>query len=163
MTPLTLDIQQPAPFDIVGPTVLVGGNVTAFEATLTYNLSEGHDEVAGFFTVPSLQIGQFQGQIDVPADVAFKGPRLDLRLADDTGNENGPAVIIPVLYGPLILTGYTGWRPHTVQSGDTLTKIARDTYGNDDFAPIVAANPQTITDPNRIFIDQVLRSPVADG
>ncbi|MDA8870391.1 LysM peptidoglycan-binding domain-containing protein [Rhizobiaceae bacterium] len=158
----TLDIQQPQPFDIVSDTVLVAGNAVAFEGTLTFNLSEGHDDVDGFFTVAGTQLQQFQGEIPVPADNAFKLPTLQLRLADDSGNEDGPSVIIPILYGPLILPGYTGYRPYTVKSGDTLARIAREIYGEPNFHPIVAANPQTITDPDRIFVGQELRIPVAD-
>lgn len=30
---VTLDIQQPQPFDLVGPAILIAGNATAFEGT----------------------------------------------------------------------------------------------------------------------------------
>ena len=42
--PPTLDIQQPQPFDLVGSTILIAGNATAFEGTLSIHVSEGHDE-----------------------------------------------------------------------------------------------------------------------
>ncbi|MGI9356397.1 MAG: LysM peptidoglycan-binding domain-containing protein [Rhizobiaceae bacterium] len=162
MTEPTLDIQQPQPFDIVGQDVLIAGNAAGFEATLSVSIADGHDEVKSFVTVGSFAVRQFQGTVTIPDDIAFKLSRLFLRIADDTGNENGPSVTIPILYGPLILDGYTGWQPYTVQPGDTLTKIAQEQYGNSNFAPIVAANQQIITDPNLIFVGQFLRIPRND-
>ncbi len=160
--PVTLDIQQPQPFDLVGSKILIAGNATAFEGTLSISVSEGHDEYSSFTTVGALGLRQFQGFIDIPNDNAFKLNRLFLTLADDTGNENGPSVVIPVLYGPRILPGYGGWQPYTVQPGDTLTGIAQSQYGNSDFQPIFQANQHIINDPNLIFPGQLLRIPRND-
>lgn len=161
MTP-TLEIQQPQPFDLVGQTILIAGNATAFEGTLTIHVSEGHDEYSGFATVGSLGLRQFQGSIEIPETQSFQVNRLFLTLADDTGNENGPSVTVPVLFGPRILPGYGGWRPYTVQAGDTLTAIAQAQYGNGDFTPILEANQHVLADPNLIFPGQVLRIPRND-
>lgn len=159
---ITLDIQQPQPFDLVGSRILIAGNATAFEGTLTIRVSEGHDEYASFTTVGSLGLKQFQGFIDIPDDNAFKLNRLFLTLADDTGNANGPSVVIPVFFGPRILPGYGGWQPYTVQSGDTLTTIAQAQYGTANFQPIFEANRHIVSDPNLIFPGQVLRIPRND-
>ena len=51
---VTLDIQQPQPFDLVGSRILIAGNATAFEGTLSIRVSEGHDEYASFTQVGSL-------------------------------------------------------------------------------------------------------------
>lgn len=158
----TLDIQQPQPFDLVDHTILIAGNAAAFEGTLTITVGEGHDEYSSFTQVGGLALRQFQGSITIPENNAFKLNRLLLRLADDTGNEDGPAVFIPILFGPLILPGYGGYRHYTVKPGDNLTKIARAEYGNDDFKPIFQANQQIINDPNLIFPGQVLRIPRND-
>lgn len=155
-------IQQPQPFDIVDSRILIAGTAVAFEGTLTINVSDGHDEYSSFTNVGSLALKQFQGHIDIPDDNSFQLTRLFLRLADDTGNENGPAVIVPVLFGPKILPGYSGYRNYTVQPGDTLTKIAQDTYGDGNFQPILQANQNIISDPNLIFAGQVLRIPRND-
>ena len=159
---LNLDIQQPQPFDLVSDTILIAGNAVAFEGTLTINVSDGHDEYSSFTTVGSLALKQFQGSITIPPNPSFTLTRLLLRLADDTGNENGPSVTIPILYGPKILPGYTGYRNYTVKAGDNLTKIARAEYGNDNFQPIVDANQHIINDPNLIFVGQTLRIPRND-
>ena len=162
MPDTNLDIQQPQPFDLVGDTILIAGNAVAFEGTLTINVTDGHDEHSSFTTVGSLALKQFQGSIVIPGTNSFKLTRLFLRLADDSGNENGPAVTIPVLFGPKILPGYTGYRNYTVQPGDTLTKIAQAEYGSNDFQPILEANQNIISDPNLIVVGQVLRIPRND-
>lgn len=159
---VTLDIQQPQPFDLVGSTILIAGNATAFEGTLSITVSEGHDEYSSFSTVGALGLRQFQGSIEIPESNAFKLSRLFLTLADDTGNENGPSVVIPVLFGPKILSGYQGWQPHVVRRGDTLTKIAQQYYGTNVYQPILEANQHVISDPNLIFVGQVLRIPRND-
>ncbi len=161
MTP-TLDIQQPQPFDLVGSRILIAGNAVAFEGTLGISVSEGHDEYASFVTVGSLGLRQFQGAIDIPEDNAFQLNRLFVTLADNTGNENGPSVVIPVLFGPRILPGYGGWQPYTVAPGDTLTGIAQSQYGTDAFQPIFEANQHILSSPDVIFPGQVLRIPRDD-
>ncbi|MEE4011669.1 LysM peptidoglycan-binding domain-containing protein [Roseibium sp. FZY0029] len=159
---VTLDIQQPQPFDLVGSRILIAGNATAFEGTLSIRVSEGHDEYASFTQVGSFGLKQFQGFIDIPDTNQFQMNRLFLTLADDTGNENGPSVVLPVLFGPRILPGYGGWQPYTVKAGDTLTKIAQDQYGNGDYQPIYEANQHILSSPNVIFPGQVLRIPRND-
>ena len=158
----TIDLQQPQPFDLVDNTIQIAGNALAFEATLSIRVSEGHDEYTSFATVGTFVLRQFQASIEIPENNSFQLNRLFLTLADDTGNENGPAVTIPVLFGPKILPGYTGYRPYTVKPGDTLTKIAQQEYGNSNFQPIFQANQHIINDPNLIFAGQVLRIPRTD-
>ena len=160
--PVTLDIQQPQPFDLVGSRILIAGNASAFEGSLGVTVTEGHAEVKSFITVGALGLRQVQGGIDIPADTPFQLDRLFLTLADDGATANGPQVTIPVLYGPRILPGYTGWQPYTVQPGDTLSGIAQSQYGTSDFQPILRANQPVVTDPNLIFPGQVLRIPRND-
>lgn len=155
-------IQQPQPFDLVGEDILISGVAVAFEGTLTINVSDGHDDYSSFTSVGSLALKQFQGHISIPANNSFQLSRLFVRLADDTGNENGPAVTVPVLFGPKILPGYTGYRNYTVQSGDTLTSIAQSQYGNPNYQPILQANQNIISDPNFIYVGQTLRIPRND-
>eukprot|EP00903_Cladosiphon_okamuranus_P001825 g1823.t1 len=159
---VTLDIQQPQPFDLVGSKILIAGNATAFEGTLSIRVSEGHDEYTSFTQVGSLGLRQFQGFIDIPDTNSFELTRIFLTLADDTGNENGPSVVIPILFGPRILAGYRGWQPYTVKPGDTLTTIAQEQYGNTIYQPIFEANQHLLSNPNVIFPGQMLRIPRND-
>ena len=161
---MTNRIDQPREFDIVGDPILVGGFGSAFEATLSYRVHEGHDEVTGFFNAGggTGEHGQFQIQIDV-SGAAFTLDRVFVevfeRSAED-GSEINKAVV-PVILGTRIVHGYIGYREHTVQSGDTLWAIAQANYGNgSDYPLIVRANPNQITDPDLIHPGQVLKIPI---
>ena len=161
---MTNSIQQPQPLDIVGDPILVGGLGTGFEATLQYRVSEGHDEVTGHFMVGggTGEHGQFQVQIDV-SGAAFTLPRLFIDVYEESAKDGSEInrVTVPVIYGPLIVPVYIGYREHTVEPGDTLFAIAQDAYGNGSLFPrIVTANPATITDPDLIVPGQVLRIPI---
>lgn len=51
-------------------------------------------------------------------------------------------------------------RFYTVQSGDTLSKIAKEMYGNaNEYQKIFEANRPMLSDPNKIYVGQVLRIP----
>ena len=52
-------------------------------------------------------------------------------------------------------------RTYTVRPGDSLSKIAKDFYGNaNDYMRIFEANKDTLSDPNKIQIGQELVIPV---
>ncbi len=48
---------------------------------------------------------------------------------------------------------------YTVQSGDTLSAIAKAHYGKPDYMKIFEANKPMLSDPNKIYPGQVLRIP----
>ena len=51
---------------------------------------------------------------------------------------------------------------YTVQAGDTLSKIAKEHYGNaNDYMKIFNANKDQLTDPDKIKPGQVLKIPTA--
>ncbi len=52
---------------------------------------------------------------------------------------------------------------HTVEKGDTLSKIAKKVYGNAMKYPVIfEANKPMLTDPDKIYPGQVLRIPAID-
>ncbi|MDQ3973350.1 MAG: LysM peptidoglycan-binding domain-containing protein [Actinomycetota bacterium] len=161
---MTIRIDQPRAFDLVGNRILVGGVGTGFEATLNYRVHEGHDEVTGFFMVGggTGEHGQYQVQVDV-AGAGFTLDRLFVEVFEISAKDGSELnkVIVPVVLGPRIVAGYVGYREHTVQPGDTLSAIALAHYGNgSEFPRIVRANPNQITDPDLIFPGQVLKIPI---
>jgi hypothetical protein len=161
---MTNRIDQPRAFDVVGNPILVGGVGTGFEATLNYRVHEGHDEVTCFFMVGggTGEHGQFQLQVDV-SGAAFTLDRVFVEVFETSAKDGSEInkVIVPVILGPRIVPGYIGYREHVVQSGDTLWAIAEANYGNgNEFARIVRANPNLITDPDLIFPGQVLKVPI---
>jgi nucleoid-associated protein YgaU len=162
---MNIEIQQPQPFDLVGDTILIAGNAVGFESHLSVEVTEGHDSVSGTATAGSTSIRQFQASVDIPPDNLFKLDRLFVIVSDDSaGGEGGiPSATVSVLYGPRILPGYTGYWKHTVESGQTLSAISTQYYGNAGQVSVIQrANPQVIDNPDVIFPGQVLRIPRND-
>lgn len=76
-----------------------------------------------------------------------------------------PTVAPPAPEPPApVVAAATGETPtHTVQSGDTLWKIAQEHYGNGaKYTAIFEANRDVLDDPDRIFPGQVLKLPPLD-
>jgi nucleoid-associated protein YgaU len=68
--------------------------------------------------------------------------------------------VVPIIFGRALVDPYAGFQQYTVQSGDTLSAIAQQFYGNSSLFPrIFEANTNQLTDPNLIFPGQVLRIP----
>lgn len=162
---MNIEILQPKPYDLVGRTILIAGNAVGFESHLSVTVTDGHDEVTGVATAGSVEIRQFQASIAIPAGAAFQLNRLFVTIADDSGGGEGgvPSVTVPVLFGPMILPGYTGYWNHTVVAGDTLTKLAKNYFDGDatKVTAIQQANQHIVTNPNLIFVGQALRIPRA--
>lgn len=161
---MTNTIQQPAPFDLVGNPVLVGGIGQGFEATLQYRIHDGHDERTGFFNVGggTGEHGQFQLSVDVTG-AAFQLDRIFVEVYEESARDGSEInkVTIPVIYGPRIVADYIGYREHVVQPGDTLSAIAAANYGDSgEFTNILRANPLIISDPDLIFPGQILKVPI---
>nr|MBA3806640.1 LysM peptidoglycan-binding domain-containing protein [Acidobacteriota bacterium] len=58
--------------------------------------------------------------------------------------------------------GGGGGENYTVKSGDTLSKISKQFYGDsDDYMRIFYANRETLNDPNKIQVGQKLNIPKA--
>ena len=101
-------IQQPAPYDLVGNPILVGGIGQGFEATLQYRVHDGHDERTGFFNVGggTGEHGQYQLAVDV-AGAAFQLDRLFVEVYEESAQDGSEInkVTVPVIYGPRIVPG----------------------------------------------------------
>ncbi|MGH4030397.1 Gmad2 immunoglobulin-like domain-containing protein [Actinomycetota bacterium Odt1-20B] len=161
---MTNRIDQPRKLDLVGNPVQVGGIGTGYEATLNYRVGDGHDEVTGDVTVGggTGEHGQFQIRADV-SHAAFKLDRLLVQVFEKSPKDGSEinVVTVPVLYGPRIVPGYYGYREHKVVKGDTLSALAKTYYGDASlYQRIVRANPDQITDPDKIVPGQVLRVPI---
>ena len=87
----------------------------------------------GFFTVGggTGEHGQFQVAAAI-GTAAFQLDRLFVEVFEESAADGSEInkVIVPVIYGARIVAGYIGFRLHVVASGDTLSKIARDNYGD---------------------------------
>lgn len=69
---------------------------------------------------------------------------------------------VPAQPTPAAAAAATPWtsRTYTVQKGDTLSKIAKEMYGNaNEYGAIFEANKPMLKDPDKIYPGQVLRIP----
>lgn len=163
---MNIEILQPQPWDLVGSTILIGGNAAGFEGHLSIRVSDGHTEITGAARAGSTAIRPFQASLAIPAGSGFRLSRLSLSVSDDSargGETRPPTVTIPVLYGPLILEGYSGYWEHRVKRGDTLFSLARHYFDGDEtmHSAIQLANQHLIASPDTLAAGQVLRIPRA--
>ena len=161
---MSIQIQQPVAYDLVGDPILVAGLSVAFEATVQWELNDGHDELRGFFTGGgSTSVRQFQTSIAGVAETAMKQPLMFLTLFEESARDGSRMneITVPLIYGPLLIDGFEGYRTHEVQAGDTLSSIAVAAYGDASLWPrIHTANQHVVPNPNLIFVGQQLRIPI---
>jgi len=162
----TIEILQPAPYDLVDYNILVAGNAAAFEGSLSIYVSDGHYEFRSIANVGSMALKQFQTKIEIPTHINFKLDRLLITAADDSAiepeNPEMAQVQVPVLFGPRILPNYYGYWKYEVKRGDTLSKIAREVYNDASMWKVIyRANIDKIENPDIIYTKQILRIPRA--
>lgn len=163
---MSIDVQQPKAYDLVGNDILIGGTAGgAFEANFNYRVHEGHDEVTGFFMAGDGVGGhsQFQLSVDV-SGASFTLSRLFVEVfhVSPKDGEELDKVVVPVVLGPKIIPGYRTYLEHVVQAGETLWALSTRYYGAGNlYHRLVAANPATITDPDVINPGDIIRVPQA--
>ena len=164
---MTIRMDQPKRFDLVGNRVMIAGIGTGFEATINYRVHEGHDEVTGSINVGggTGEHAQFQVKANV-GNAAFQLDRLFVEVFEVSAKDGSEIHKIskPVLLGSRMVEGdYIGYREHVVKQDETLSEIAQEHYGTTDFEPLVRANVHQIDDPDLIFPGQVIRVPIGSG
>ncbi len=161
---MSVDVQQPRPYDLVSNAIQVAGVAGgAFEANFNYRVTEGHDEVTGFFMAGDGMggHGQFQLTVDV-SSAAFQLDRVFVEVFHTSPNDGTELdkVIVPVVLGAKIIPGYLNYLEHVVQSGETLWAISTQYYGSGNlYYRLVSANPHTISNPNVIHPGDIIRVP----
>lgn len=163
---MSIDVQQPRPYGIVADTIQIAGTAGgAFEASYSYTVHDGHDEVSGHFMAGDGIGGH--GQFQVTADISGASivrPQAFVEVYHQSAEDGSrlDVQVVPVLIGSQIVPGYTTYLEHEVQAGQTLWGIATQHYGDGNlYHRLVTANPQTVTDPNLITPGMVLRVPRA--
>jgi nucleoid-associated protein YgaU len=162
---MSIRMDQPRPFDLVGSPVMIAGIGTGFEATINFRVHEGHDEVTGSITVGggTGEHGQFQAKANV-GRAAFQLDRVFVEVFEVSAKDGSELhkVTRPVLLGSRMVNGrYIGYREHVVKRGDTLSKIARKHKVTVE--RLVRANAHEISDPDLIHPGQVIRIPIGAG
>ncbi len=161
---MSVDVQQPRPYDLLSNAIQVAGVAGgAFEANFNYRVTEGHDEVTGFFMAGDGMggHGQFQLTVDV-SSAAFQLDRVFVEVFHTSPKDGTELdkVIVPVVLGAKIIPGYLNYLEHVVQSGETLWAISTQYYGSGNlYYRLVSANPHTISNPNVIHPGDIIRVP----
>ena len=163
MAPPLISVRHPRPHDIVDDPVEVAGVGTGFEGTLQARLrNHAGDELAQkHFQAGGTGIwGNFFFRIDVPSVPSRPRGTLEIfEFSAEDGSEINKRVI-PIVYGRALVDPFHGFAIYTVQSGDTLSSIAQDFFGDPDkFRIIFAANRNQLDDPDVIVPGQDLRIP----
>ena len=83
-----------------------------------------------------------------------------IKLVDPSYSDLTCEILVdPALASP---SSAAGAKTYTVKAGDTLSKIAKEFYGNAGaYMKIFDANKDKLTDPNKIQVGQVLKIPSA--
>lgn len=166
-------IQQPHPNDIVGALVHVAGLATGHEATLGARVrdGEGHELVATYFMAGGGlgEIGQYHVAMELPATPTTPNGFVEVwepnEAYPDEGPYDGPVaevnkVVVPVVFGTHLVSGFVGFTTRMVVDGDTLTSIAAAEYADGAHWPaIYEANRHQIGDPDLIHSGLELRIP----
>jgi len=84
-----------------------------------------------------------------------------LKTIPDWKNDINAEITVVPQAQPVGTSGASGARSYTVKSGDTLSKIAKEHYGNaNNYMKIFDANKDQLSDPDKIKPGQVLKIPV---
>jgi nucleoid-associated protein YgaU len=156
-------VRQPRSYDIVDDPVAVCGVGTGFEGTFAARVRDGNG-------VELVQIPVMAGGTGiwgnyhvtlalggVPATAQGTLEVFEFSAAD--GSEINK-VVVPIVFGRALIDPYHGFAQYTVVSGDTLSGIAQQWYGDASQWPrLFEANRDQISNPDLIFPGQVLRVP----
>ncbi|HEU0089501.1 MAG TPA: Gmad2 immunoglobulin-like domain-containing protein [Pseudonocardiaceae bacterium] len=158
-----ITVRQPVANDLVADPVDVCGVGTGFEGQIAARVRDDHgtELVEDSIHAGGMGIwGNFHKQL--PLTKKPQTPRGTLEVFEYSpkdGSEINKRVI-RIVFGPYLLSPYHGFAQYTVVKGDTLSGIAKHWYGDASKYPrIFEANRDQITDPDKIFVGQVLRIP----
>jgi nucleoid-associated protein YgaU len=156
-------VRQPQPNDIVDNPIKVCGIGTGFEGTFSARVRDRNGRFLAQVPVRAGGTGiwgNFQVEISLGGRPSTAQGTLELFEFSQVNGTPLNLVVVPIVFGPFLLDPYHGFAQYTVRSGDTLSSIARQFYGDaDQFPRIFEANRNQIFDPNQIFPGQVLRVP----
>jgi nucleoid-associated protein YgaU len=157
-----ISVRQPQPFDIVDDPVGVCGIGSGFEGQFAARVRDanGAELVQINVNGPGTVLFNYHAELallGVPPTT--QGTLEVFEFSAKDGSEINKQVV-PIIFGRALVDPYAGFQQYTVQSGDTLSAIAQQFYGDSTLFPrIFEANTNQLTNPNLIFPGQVLRIP----
>lgn len=157
-----ISVRQPQPHDIVDDPVEVCGVGSGFEGQFSARVRDanGTELVLANVTGPGTVLFNYHTTLQLPGIPSTTRGTLEVfEFSAKDGSEIHKQVV-PIIFGRALVDPYAGFQQYTVQSGDTLSAIAQQFYGDATLYPrIFEANTNQLTDPNLIFPGQVLRIP----
>src|SRR5438876_7534906 len=157
------EVRQPQPFDLVDDPVAVCGVGTGFEGTFAARLRDANGAELVQVTVTAGGTGTWANyHVTLDPGGIPPTPQGTLEVFEFSAKDGSEVnkVVVPITFGRALLDPYRGFAQYTVASGDTLSAIAQQWYGNGTlWSRIFEANRNQIANPNVIFPGQVLRIP----
>ena len=144
-----------------------GGDYSGIEVEVDGNTAmlSGHVSSVAVREKAVLMVGNIEGIEKVDDRLTADAPAASIPdFSNVTGGVTSTETIIGsgAASGGLASAGGEGWesKTYTVKSGDTLSKIAKEFYGNaNKYQQIFEANKPMLKDPDKIYPGQVLRIP----
>jgi nucleoid-associated protein YgaU len=158
-----ITVRQPQPHDLVDDPVEVCGIGTGFEAALAARVRDANGAQLAQVPVHAGGTGIWGNfHAVLPLGTVPATPQGSLEVYGfhaGTGAELGK-VVVPIVFGRALIDPYHGFAQRAIVTGDTLSAIAQQVYGDASQWPrIFEANRDQIFNPNLIFPGQVLRIP----
>ena len=158
-----ISVRHPRPHDLVDDPVEVAGVGTGFEGTLSARIRDhnGNELAERSFQAGGTGIwGNFFFRIDVPGIPADARGTLEVFEVSAKDGSDLHKHVVPIVFGRSLIDPFNGFAVHKVHTGDTLSSIAQEFYGDPSkFTIIFEANRDQLTNPNVIHPGQELRIP----
>jgi nucleoid-associated protein YgaU len=159
-----ISVRQPQPEDLVDNPLQIAGVATGFEGVISARVRDGSGTQ---FVQLSIMAGGTGVWGNYQAALALSSPpsttRGTLEVFEESAKGDGTElnkVVVAIVFGTALIDPYHGFAQYTVQSGDTLSAIAKQFYGDAALYPrLFEANRNQLSDPNLLFPGQVLRIP----
>ncbi len=156
-------VRQPKPFDLVDDPVDVCGVGTGFEGAFEARVRDANGSELAQVTINAGGTGvwaNYHTTLALGGVPATPQGTVEVYEVSPKDGSDLNKVVVPVTFGRALLDPYRGFAQYTVKSGDTLSAIALEWYGDASLYPrLFEANCNQLSDPNLIFPGQVLRIP----
>lgn len=156
-------VRQPEPFDVVDTPVAVCGIGTAFEGRFAARLRDADGEQLQQIPIETGGTGiwdNFQVELGLSTIPSTAHGTVEVFEFSSRDGTEANKIVVPVVFGRVLIEPYHGFTQHSVRPGDSLSNIAKQFYGDEDlWYRIFEANRHQIINPDRVFVGQMLRVP----
>ena len=158
-----ISIRQPQPYDLVNEPIGICGLATGFEGQIMARVRDGNGDM---LREEPISVGGTGIWGNFHLDLALNGipttPNGTLEVFEPSAADGTELhkVVVPIVFGRVLIYPFHGFAQYTVAPGDTLWAIAEQFYGDGaHHTRIFEANRDQLSNPDLIFPGQVLRVP----